>query len=183
MSGFVSQDTTRALLSGGSLARVSQDVVKTLLSGGSKARVSQDIELLVIQNASLAQVAQDLELLVLRNACAAIQITGRFMDAANNPIAGGTVEFQLNTDAMMGCLGIQVMANRPVAVILDSNGNIPPNTFLWANSQLSTGVTGQNTVYHIRVFNAQGLLVWQLDYATIPPQLGSGVFDLSNLVF
>lgn len=180
MSGFVSQDTTRAVLSGGSLARVSQDALKAILSGGSRARVSQDIQLLVIQNASAAQVAQDLELLVLLNQCAAITVTGRFFDAANNPIAGGTIEFQLNVDARMPCNGIQVAASRPVAVILDANGSIPPNTYLWANSQLTTGVAGQNTVYHIRVYNAQGLLVWQFDYATIP---NVGTFDLSQLSF
>lgn len=183
MSGFVSQDGTRVLLSGGSFARVSQDYVRALLAGGSAARVSQDIALVVIQNAALAQVAQDFAFVIATNSCTTVTITGHFVDAANNPIANGTVEIQLNVDAR-SCSGVNVSASHPIAIILDANGNIPPNTFLWSNSNLTPGAQGQNTVYHIRVFNSQGLLAWQHDYATIPSPVGGGwTFDLSNLTF
>jgi len=180
MSGFVSQDSTRAILSGGSLARVPQDSVRVLLAGGSQARVSQDFQLLVIQNASLAQVAQELLLVAMTNSCVAVTVTGHFTDAANNPIAGGMIEVQLNVDART-CNSLNVAAKPAVLAILDANGNIPPNTYMWSNSNLTSDGANNPTIYHIRLYNAQGLLVWSNDNATIPSPLGNGTFDLSNL--
>jgi len=186
MTGFVPQDTTLSLLSGSvSRARLIQDVAATLLSGGSRARLVQDVPLVVIQNSSNAIFAGDILLLIGTNSFSATFITGQFFDAANNPLAGGTVTFDLGTDAhVIGGTGVQVLAGRQVAVILDSNGRIPPNTAIWSNSILSNDGMGNLTIYHIRAYNVQGLLSWNHDYAKITSgPMGGGSFDVSNLTF
>jgi len=86
---------------------------------------------------------------------------GNYQDAAGNPLAGGSVTFRLNTDAMAG--GSQISAGRIVTFTLDANGNL--SGYIWPNDQM----TPNNTVYFARAYTAEGQLVWEQEFYITSP--------------
>ena len=62
-------------------------------------------------------------------------VGGNWQDALANPISGGSITFQLNTDGQAGTT--QVMAGRVTSATLDSNGSVAasPIINLWPNDQ------------------------------------------------
>ena len=99
-------------------------------------------------------------------------VGGNWMDALGNPLALGSVTFQINTDATSGTQ--QVDAGRIVSAQLDSNGNVTGTVDIWPNDQL----TPVNTIYRIKVYSAAGQLAWRSENV-IPSGVGS--FDLGTL--
>jgi hypothetical protein len=81
--------------------------------------------------------------------------TYNFQDPAGNPLAGGSVTFTLNTDAMAG--DVQVCAGRVVTFDLDDTGSF--TGMLWASDELMPlGIT-----YRVRAYTVEGQLVFEQD--------------------
>lgn len=101
--------------------------------------------------------------------------------------SNGSIIFTLNTQARV-IAGGQVVPTT-VSVTLDSTGNIPASTSLYANDQLQP----KGTFYNVRIYNSNGLLVsgpliWviagasPIDLALITASTGSPDPGLSNPV-
>jgi hypothetical protein len=84
-------------------------------------------------------------------------IGGGFQDAAGNPLANGTLIFELSQDEQSPTPG-QIGASRKVTVTLDSTGNIPasPAVYIWANDSLNP----LNSYYRVTAYTALGQPVW-----------------------
>jgi hypothetical protein len=103
-----------------------------------------------------------------------IQSTVAFQDPQGNVLANGTLVFDLSQECLITSGGGQVAPSR-VTVTLTSAGVIPNSTTIWANDQL----TPSGTVYYVRFFNSNGLLVagplaWSI--------VGASPIDLSQMV-
>ena len=82
-------------------------------------------------------------------------VTVTFQDPAGNPLSGGSVTFDLNTDiATATSGGTQVCAGRTVTATLDTNGSATLS--LWPNASLFPA----SSVYFVRAFTAQGQPAW-----------------------
>jgi hypothetical protein len=84
-------------------------------------------------------------------------IGGGFQDAAGNPLANGTLIFELSQDEQSPTPG-QIGASRKVTVTLDSTGNVPasPAVYIWANDSLNP----LNSYYRVTAYTALGQPVW-----------------------
>ncbi len=82
-------------------------------------------------------------------------ISYNFQSLSGEPIANGTVTFTLSTDAMVS--DSQINAGRVATFTLDANGNL--SGYIWANDHL----TPANTTYRVKVYTAQGQLVFEQD--------------------
>jgi hypothetical protein len=88
-----------------------------------------------------------------------------FQDPAGNPLAGGSVTFDLSFDlsaAVSG--GPQVSAGRTVTATLDNTGTCIVN--LWPNSLQPSG-----SVYFVKAYAADGQPAWegQLTFTSSSP--------------
>jgi hypothetical protein len=100
-------------------------------------------------------------------------IGGNFQDVVGNPLNGGAVTFELNTDGQAGT--IQVIAGVLTKALLDGSGNISGTINLWPNDQLIP----TTTVYRIKAYTSAGQLAWESENV-IPS--GAGSFDLGGLI-
>jgi hypothetical protein len=84
-------------------------------------------------------------------------IGGAFQDASGNPLANGTLVFELSQDEQSPTPG-QIGASRKVTVTLDSTGNVPatPPVFVWANDSLNP----LNSYYRVTAYSSVGQPVW-----------------------
>lgn len=83
-------------------------------------------------------------------------IGGGFQSALGVPLDGGTLTFQINTDAVTDT-GEQVVAGRLVTADLDENGDIVGTVEIWPNDQL----TPTDTLYILKAYRADGLFAWK----------------------
>jgi hypothetical protein len=110
-------------------------------------------------------------------------IGGSFQDAAGNPLANGTLVFELSQDEQSPTPG-QVGASRKIQVSLDSSGNVPssPPVYVWANDSLNP----LNSFYRVTAYSAIGQPIWgpqnqQVPSSPSPFSLGNWVPNSINL--
>lgn len=85
-----------------------------------------------------------------------VQITGGgFQDAEGNPLAGGSLVFQLSQDSSVNN-GTEIAAGIKISVLLDSGGNVSGTVNIWPNDVISPA----NTFYNVTAYTANGQLVW-----------------------
>jgi len=104
-------------------------------------------------------------------------INGHFQDMMGNPLANGTLLFELCHDEQEPIDPGQVVAGIKKTVQLDSGGNVPasPLSQLWANSEL----TPSGSCYTLKAYDSTGAFVYGPQYITIPD---SSPYDLGNIV-
>lgn len=100
-------------------------------------------------------------------------IGGGFQDLSGNPIGLGYMTLRLSSDAVVS--GIQISSGIITRASLDASGNISGTVLFWPNDQM----VPSNTVYIVKVYNANGELCWQ-SQQTIPS--GTGSFDIGSWV-
>jgi len=85
-------------------------------------------------------------------------IGGSFQDILGNPIALGSITFELMQDAQVTGQPIDICMGTIITLLLDSSGNVAssPAQNLWSNTQL----TPNGTFYRVSVYTANGQLVW-----------------------
>lgn len=134
-------------------------------------RINQEPLLIHIPALGTANVRLNQEVLILHIpivTCAPTQITGGpFVDGEGNPVANGTITFQLSADAKT-CSNTQISANRIVTGNLDSNGNISGTLNIWSTDPTKLTNTNQPLYYKVAVFKADGQLCWR-NTIHIPP--------------
>lgn len=81
-----------------------------------------------------------------------------FFDPANNPIAGGTVTFDLTVDISIAGSG-QVCAGRQTSATLDATGSAIVN--LWPTDTALVTSPSAAAAYIVTAYNAAGLQVWK----------------------
>jgi hypothetical protein len=87
---------------------------------------------------------------------------GKFQYPNGSPIVGGTVLFELSEDdqELVTEGGGWICANVLIKFTLDSNGNVPAGSQIWANAELRSGAyneeTGTGTYYTVKVFDMNG---------------------------
>jgi hypothetical protein len=93
-------------------------------------------------------------------------INGGWQDAEGNPLAGGTIEFQLSanafgTNTLGSAMGYLICAGQKVTFALDDNGNVVADAYVWSNDSLLSAVTGNpDTFYFVTAFADTGQRVW-----------------------
>lgn len=104
-------------------------------------------------------------------------IGGGFQDAAGNPLANGTLIFELSQDEQSPAPG-QIGAGRKIEVNLDSTGNVPssPAVYVWANDSLNP----LNSFYRVTAYAANGQTVWGPQNQQVPSS--PSPFNISNWV-
>jgi hypothetical protein len=95
-----------------------------------------------------------------------------FQDPQGTVLAAGFLTFDLSAPSQIVGSGGQVAPTR-VFVSLTSAGQVPGGSVMWANDQL----TPTGTIYYVRMFNSNGLLVSGPLFWSIT---GSGPIDLSQ---
>ena len=104
---------------------------------------------------------------------------GGFVDALNNPIAFGYLDFELSiTDASVSGVSISQHTTR---VFLDASGNVAssPSQTLFANDVLSPA----GTFYRVSAFTASGQRVWGTNNQLVTSGgVGSGSFNLGTWI-
>lgn len=100
-------------------------------------------------------------------------ISGNWQDASGTPVSNGRLFLRLSQDATAISTG--QIAPSLVSIPLDINGNIPANTKIWANDELSP--TG--TTYTASVLAQGGGLVWGAESLSIT---GASPINLNTLV-
>lgn len=96
-----------------------------------------------------------------------------FQDPQGNVLANGSIVFDLTVPAEIPGGG-QVVPTR-VDVLLTSGGLIPGSAVIWGNDQLNPG----GTLYQVRIFNSNGLLVEGPVFWSIT---GTAPIDLSGMI-
>ena len=93
---------------------------------------------------------------------AKILITGgNYQSPSGVTLAGGRVDFRLNTDAVASD-GSQVAAGRIISFDLDANGDL--SGLIWPNDQLTP-----DTRYIARAYTAKGQFVWSAEFFITTP--------------
>ena len=97
----------------------------------------------------------------MTNAYSKSNITGGgFQNNQGVPLSGGYLTFQLSHDSNVSTLGgptgIQVVAGQTTHMLLDSNGNLCPNQYLWTNDNLSPS----GSYYKVIAYDSSGIRVW-----------------------
>lgn len=95
-----------------------------------------------------------------------------FQDPQGVVLANGVLILDLNSPGIIASSGGQIVPTT-VAIPLTSAGQIPANTLLYCNDQIQPG----GTVYKMRLFNGNGLLVSGPNYWSIA---GTSPIDLSQ---
>lgn len=88
-----------------------------------------------------------------------------------SPVANGRLFLKLSKDAF--AFGVNQVASSLISFTLDVNGNIPANTQIWANDEL----TPAGTTYAVSVTKGLGL-VWGSDNISIA---GISPININNL--
>lgn len=89
------------------------------------------------------------------------QLTGgSFQNNQGAVLSNGYLTFQLNHDSNVYTLGgpngIQVIAGQTTKMLLDGNGNLVANQFLWTNDALSPS----GSFYTVQAFDSNGIPQW-----------------------
>jgi len=101
-------------------------------------------------------------------------INGYFEDSEGNPLALGYLLFELIQNTSVN--GFIVCAGSIVKILLDVNGNIAANQYIWGNDQMSP----INSFYRVTGYSASGQIVFGPNNQQV---MGNGgTFDLSNWV-
>jgi hypothetical protein len=83
---------------------------------------------------------------------------GNFTDAKGNPLANGSLVFELSQDVQVNS-NEQICGNLPIVIQLDSTGNVlatSPTQSIWPNDVMAP----TNTFYTVTGYSATGQLAW-----------------------
>lgn len=85
-------------------------------------------------------------------------VGGLFQNSSNNPVALGSMVFELNMDAQVIAPPYGFVTSEiPIIFQFDKFGNIQAGAQLWSNLELSPAIVdGLATLYFVTIYNANG---------------------------
>lgn len=82
-------------------------------------------------------------------------VGGLFQDINGNPLANGSIVFELNQDSQVNG-NVQICSGYKITVLLGSNGSVAAPAFLWTNDL----ITPSGSFYMISAYTAAGQLIY-----------------------